>query len=98
MSSYPTYPTVTFKPPGDRPITLWTYDDADNAAAFECPSANKKEECRLLVDRANRTEQDGGKFHDQADAKWIVIRGSLSGHNDTPCGRPTPSRPFGHPG
>jgi hypothetical protein len=27
-----------------------------------------------------------GEFHDQADAKWIVIRGLLKGHNDTPCG------------
>jgi hypothetical protein len=25
-----------------------------------------------------------GKFHDQGDAKWIVIRGQLRGHNDTP--------------
>jgi hypothetical protein len=29
------------------------------------------------------------KFHDQGDADWIVIRGQLRGHNDTPCGRPT---------
>jgi hypothetical protein len=34
-----------------------------------------------------------GKFHAQGDAKWIVIRGQLSGHNDTPCRRPTSSRP-----
>jgi hypothetical protein len=27
-----------------------------------------------------------GEFHDQGDAKWIVIRTSLWGHNDTPCG------------
>jgi hypothetical protein len=24
-----------------------------------------------------------GGFHDQGDAKWIVIRGQLRGHNDT---------------
>jgi hypothetical protein len=29
-----------------------------------------------------------GEFHDQGDAEWIVIRRSLCGHNDTPCGRP----------
>jgi hypothetical protein len=32
---------------------------------------------------------------------WIVItviRGSLRGHNDAACGRPTPGRPVGHPG
>jgi hypothetical protein len=26
-----------------------------------------------------------GDFRDQADAKWIIIRGLLSGLNDTPC-------------
>jgi hypothetical protein len=34
----------------------------------------------------------------RGDAKWIVIRGQLRGHNDTPCGRPTPSWPIGRPG
>jgi hypothetical protein len=38
-----------------------------------------------------------GEFHDWGDAEWIVIR-SLSGHNDTPCGRPVSGRPIGHPG
>jgi hypothetical protein len=37
----------------------------------------------------------GGKFHGQGDAEWIVIRRSLWGRNDTPCGRPAPSRPIG---
>jgi hypothetical protein len=41
------------------------------------------------------TENSGSEFHDQADANWIVIRGPLRGHNDTPCGRPTPGRPVG---
>jgi len=39
-----------------------------------------------------------GEFHDQGDAKWIVIREQSRGHNDTPFGRPTPGRPFGRPG
>jgi hypothetical protein len=34
-----------------------------------------------------------GRFHDQGDDKWIVIRGSLWGHNDTPCGWPVPGGP-----
>jgi hypothetical protein len=38
-----------------------------------------------------------GEFHDQEDAKWIVIGGQLRGHNDTPFGRPTPGRPIGRP-
>jgi hypothetical protein len=29
-----------------------------------------------------------GEFYDQVDAKWIVIRRSLWGRNDTPCGWP----------
>jgi hypothetical protein len=39
-----------------------------------------------------------GEFHDQGDAKWIVIRGQLRGHNDMPFGRPTPGWPIGRPG
>jgi hypothetical protein len=39
-----------------------------------------------------------GEFHDLGDAKWIVIRGKLRGHNNTPFGRPTPSRSIGHQG
>jgi hypothetical protein len=31
-----------------------------------------------------------GEFHDQGDAKWIVIKWQQRGHNNTPCGRPTP--------
>jgi hypothetical protein len=39
-----------------------------------------------------------GEFHDQGDTKWIVIRRSLWGHNDTPSGRPAPGRSIGCPG
>jgi hypothetical protein len=39
-----------------------------------------------------------GKFHDQGDAKWIVIRRSLWGHNDMPSRRPAPGQPIGRPG
>jgi polyhydroxyalkanoate synthesis regulator phasin len=38
---------------------------------------------------------DGGEFHDQGDAKWIVIRRLLRGHNDMPIGRPGSGRPKG---
>jgi hypothetical protein len=34
--------------------------------------------------------------HDQADAEWIVIRGPVRGHDDTPFGQPTPGQPIGH--
>jgi hypothetical protein len=39
-----------------------------------------------------------GEFHDRGDPEWIVIRGQLRGHNDTPFGRPTPGQPIGRPG
>jgi hypothetical protein len=39
-----------------------------------------------------------GKFLDQADAKWIVIRGQLRGHNDSPLGWRTPGRPISRHG
>tara|TARA_B110001454_G_scaffold170223_1_gene160719 strand:+ start:243 stop:491 length:249 start_codon:yes stop_codon:yes gene_type:complete len=29
-----------------------------------------------------------GEFPDQGDAKWIVIREQVWGHNDTRCGQP----------
>jgi hypothetical protein len=39
-----------------------------------------------------------GKFHNQGDAKWIVIRGLLRSHNDTLFKRPTPGWPISYPG
>jgi hypothetical protein len=39
-----------------------------------------------------------GEILDQGGAKWIVIKTSLWGHNDTPCRRPAPGRPIGRPG
>jgi hypothetical protein len=36
-----------------------------------------------------------GEFHDQGDAKWIVIKGQLRGHIYMPFRRLTPGRPFG---
>jgi hypothetical protein len=41
-----------------------------------CPS-------EAALDFPNFTPLEG-EFHDQADSKWIVIRGLLRGHNDTP--------------
>jgi hypothetical protein len=37
-----------------------------------------------------------GEFLDKGDAKWIVIRGQLRGHNNMPFGWPTSSQPIGH--
>jgi hypothetical protein len=38
----------------------------------------------------------GGEFREQGDAEWIVIRGQLRGHNDTPFGvGPGVGRPKG---
>jgi hypothetical protein len=56
---------------------------------LQCPYSDSK-----VVDFGIRS----GEFHDQGDAKWIVIRGKLRGHDDAPFGRPTPSRPIGRLG
>jgi hypothetical protein len=53
---------------------------------------------RTILTRPMNPIFTSGKFHDQGDAKWIVIRGQLRGHNDTPCGRPAPGRPISRPG
>jgi hypothetical protein len=39
-----------------------------------------------------------GEFHGQGDAKRIVIRWLLGGHNDMPFGWPAPGRPVGRLG
>jgi hypothetical protein len=41
---------------------------------------------------------DEGELHDQEDAKWIVIRGQLRGHNDTLFRRPSLGRLVDRPG
>jgi hypothetical protein len=38
-----------------------------------------------------------GEFHDQGDAKWIVIKRSSWDHNDMPCEWPAPGRPMSQP-
>jgi hypothetical protein len=53
--------------------------------------------CVILL-RSMRAEGLWGTFHDQGDAKWIVIRRELRGHNNTPFGKPIPGRPIGRPG
>jgi hypothetical protein len=52
----------------------------------------------MLLHRMPTKTTTAGEFRDQGDAKWMVIRGQLRGHNDTPFGRPTPGRPIGRPG
>jgi hypothetical protein len=59
-----------------------------NCQSTKVTSSGEKEEGKV----------DGGEFHDQGDAKWIVIRRPLRGHNDTPFGWPAPGRPIGRPG
>jgi hypothetical protein len=42
-----------------------------------------------------KRETPSGQFLNQGDAKRIVIRGQLWGHNDMPFGWPTPVQPIG---
>jgi hypothetical protein len=51
-----------------------------------------------MVGRSDALGSPWGEFHDQGDAKRIVIRRSLWGHNNTPCGRPALGRPIGRSG
>jgi hypothetical protein len=46
------------------------------------------------VDRG-RVRDRYGELNDQLNTKWIVIKGPLRGHNDVPCGQPTPGRSIG---
>jgi hypothetical protein len=57
-----------------------------------------KEQRLKAAKRKNSVTGYLGEFHDQGDAKWIVIRRPLRVHNDIPFGRPTPGRPIGCPG
>jgi hypothetical protein len=56
--------------------------------------AVEEEEMKVKIEKKTEQVSTGsekcldGKVHGQEDAKWIVIRGHLRGHNDTPFGRP----------
>jgi hypothetical protein len=43
---------------------------------------------RAIDRKTNAVDAMEGEFHNQGEAKWIVIRRPLSGHNDTPFGQP----------
>jgi hypothetical protein len=53
---------------------------------FEIPGSRKRfpADVALPVFQSRLRPLASGKFHDQEDAKWIVIRGQLWGHNDMP--------------
>jgi hypothetical protein len=53
---------------------------------------------RQLKDHRKTFDVFLGNFHDQGEAKRIVVRGQLKGHNDTLFRWPTPGRPIGRPG
>jgi hypothetical protein len=44
-----------------------------------------------MLSAAASLKRARGEFHDQGDAKWIVISGPSRNHNDMPFGRPTPA-------
>jgi hypothetical protein len=72
-----------------------SYSNPNESRPLETDNENRK-----YTFYANITFQT--KIHDQGDANWIVIRRSLWGNNNTPCGRPAPGWPIsrqrsGHP-
>jgi hypothetical protein len=50
------------------------------------------------ISRPSQPSSATGEFHDQGNAKWIVIRRLLCVHNNTPCMRPSPGWPIGRLG
>jgi hypothetical protein len=75
-----------------------------DAGMYSCEASNGRSLATAATHIAIKTKaihilaSCKGEFQEKADAKWIVNRGPLWGHNDTPCGRPTPGRPVGRPG
>jgi hypothetical protein len=70
---------------------------AVSPSALECLGLNPEAAVKDVnfVEYMSGNRVIPGEFRDQGDAKWIVTRRSLWGHNDTPCGRPAPGRPIG---
>jgi hypothetical protein len=62
--------------------------NAANPSAFERVATLK-----LSNDYVSKMSSNlySGEFHDQGDAKWIVIRGQLRGHKDMPLGGQSPA-------
>jgi hypothetical protein len=56
------------------------------------------DESAIGSSRVSRLATPSGEFHDQGDARWVVIRGQLRRRNDTPFRWPTPGQPIGQPG
>jgi hypothetical protein len=54
----------------------------------EFTEKKKKKKDKEKPTESNGIKASEGKFHDQGDTKWIVIRGKLRGHNDMPFGCP----------
>jgi hypothetical protein len=67
-------------------------------------SRNRGPICALQQPGGAEAEDGGrvggaeGEFQGLVDVEWIVIRGLLRSHTDTPCGRPTPWPTYRPPG
>jgi hypothetical protein len=73
-------------------------DQYEAPSVFAMKEAIKKQQ--LFSSYATQTELEliSGRFDDHGDIKWIVIRGSLWGHSDKPCGRSAPGQHIGRLG
>jgi uncharacterized C2H2 Zn-finger protein len=64
-----------------------------------CKICRRGTQFKCKEERCNREfYTEIGEFHDQGDAKWIVIRSHLRGHNGTPFGQINHCRPIGRSG
>jgi hypothetical protein len=80
------------RPPNSNQNFVYMDDDEAYIITDEV-FENEYEKDQLIV--VNEPEEDieetqqrqaEGEFHDQGDAKWIVIRGQINIHNDIPFG------------
>jgi hypothetical protein len=72
---------------------IWTGKVPPAAHTNKLEMLKKKLEDLKKKDSLLSMETLKGEFHDQGYARWIVIRRSLRGHNDTPCGQPASCSP-----
>jgi hypothetical protein len=64
--------------------------DTKNVKCFGVAPWGYTQNHREIAQHYNNNNNVAGEFHDQGDAKWIVIRLPLRGRTDTHFGRLTP--------
>jgi hypothetical protein len=77
-------------------LVLMSICNLATSSSFSCIAVDSWSFCSLAFCSSSSMKKVAscrlwkGQFHDQGDAKWIVIREQLRGNNNTPFWRPTP--------